>query len=68
MAALEAIANRGDATLRGEVEASMYDAKREVRYAAAATVLHLVDVAEAGKPIKQARACFARVQAEAKAR
>ena len=48
VAALEAIAKRGDPALRTKVEPSMYDAKREVRCAAAATVVHLVDVAEAG--------------------
>lgn len=44
VAALEAIAKRGDAALRAEVEPSMYDTKREVRYTAAATVVHLADV------------------------
>jgi len=47
VAALEAIAKRGDPTLRINVEPYMYDPKRQVRYAAAASVLHLVDIAEA---------------------
>jgi HEAT repeat protein len=47
VAALEAIAKRGDSTLSIKVEPSMGDPKREVRYAAAATVLHLADVADA---------------------
>lgn len=47
VAALEAIAKRGDPTLRVKVEPSMQDPKREVRYAAAATVVHLIDVANA---------------------
>jgi HEAT repeat protein len=67
VAALEALSNRGDPTLRSEVEPSMYDTQREVRYAAAATVLHLADLTEAGKPTQQARASFAHVQTEAKA-
>jgi HEAT repeat protein len=48
VAALEAIAKRGDPALHIKVEPSMYDPKREVRCAAAATVLHLLDIAEAG--------------------
>jgi HEAT repeat protein len=46
VAALEAIAKRGDPTLRIKVEPSMHDPKREVRYAAAATVVRLVDGAD----------------------
>ncbi|HLW85508.1 MAG TPA: HEAT repeat domain-containing protein [Candidatus Sulfotelmatobacter sp.] len=47
VAVLEAIAKRGDPTLRVEIEAYMYDPKEEVRLAAAAAVLHLLDIAEA---------------------
>jgi HEAT repeat protein len=66
VAALEAISKRGDPSWRATIETSMYDPKREVRYTAAATVLHLVDVAEAGKPVKQARVSFEPVLAGAK--
>jgi HEAT repeat protein len=48
VAALEAIANRGDSSLRGEAEPSMYDTKREVRYTAAAAVLHLAATRKTG--------------------
>lgn len=47
VAALEAIAKRGDPALRLKIEPLMYDEKEEVRYAAAAAVLRLVDIAEA---------------------
>jgi len=47
VAALEAIAKRGDPALRIKVEPSMYDPRREVRYAAAATVVHLFDLGRA---------------------
>jgi len=47
VAAIEAIAKRGDGSLRISIEPSMYDPKREVRYTAAATVVHLVDVVKA---------------------
>jgi hypothetical protein len=50
VAVLEALGKRGDPTLRISVEPYMYDPKREVRYAAAATALRLVDIAEAGTP------------------
>jgi HEAT repeat protein len=50
VAALEAIAKRNDPKLRIEIEPSMYDPKREVRYAAAATVAHLVDVSDTKSP------------------
>jgi HEAT repeat protein len=50
VAALEAIAKRGDPALRVKMEPSLYDPKREVRYAAAATLLRLVEVAEAASP------------------
>ncbi len=49
VAALEAVAKRGDPALRIKIEPSMYDPKREVRCTAAATVLRLFDVAEAGR-------------------
>ena len=66
VAALEAISKRGDPSLRAKIDTSMYDPMREVRYTAAATVLHLLDVAEAGKPFKQARTSFEGVSVEAK--
>lgn len=47
VAVLEAIAKRGDPALRLEIEAFMYDPKEEVRFAAAAAVLRLLDLAEA---------------------
>jgi len=47
VAALEAIAKRGDPSLRIKVEPAMYDEKREVRFAAAATALRLFDIEEA---------------------
>ena len=47
VAALEAIAKRGDPALRLKIEPLMYDPKEEVRFAAAAAVLRLADVAEA---------------------
>jgi HEAT repeat protein len=47
VAALEAIAKRGDPGLRLKIEPLMYDEKEEVRYAAAAAVLRLVDITEA---------------------
>ncbi len=49
VAALEAIAKRGDLELRTKAEACMHDPKREVRYAAAVTVLRLADMAEASR-------------------
>ena len=49
VAALEAISKRGDASLGIRVETSMYDPKREVRYAAAATVVHLADIGEVAR-------------------
>jgi HEAT repeat protein len=66
VAALEAISKRGDPSWRAEIDTSMYDPKREVRYTAAATVLHLLDVAEAGKPFKQAGTSFEGVSVESK--
>lgn len=47
VAALEGIAKRGDPTLLSAVEPRLSDPKREVRYAAAATVIRLGDVAKA---------------------
>jgi HEAT repeat protein len=46
VAVLEAIAKRGDPALRVRIEAYLYDPREEVRLAAAAAVLHLLDVAE----------------------
>lgn len=43
VAAIEAIAKRGDPALRIKVEPYIYDPKREVRYAAAGATLRLVD-------------------------
>ncbi len=47
VAALEAIDKRGDPALLSEIEPRLSDSKREVRFAAAATVIHLNDLAEA---------------------
>jgi len=47
VAALEAIAKRGDSTLLPGIEPRLSDSKREVRYAAAATVIRLGDLARA---------------------
>jgi HEAT repeat protein len=41
VAALQAIAERGDPTLAGKIEPSLNDSKREVKYTAAATILRL---------------------------
>ncbi|MFY9910805.1 MAG: HEAT repeat domain-containing protein [Candidatus Sulfotelmatobacter sp.] len=46
VAAIEAIAKRGDTALRMKVEPYMYDPKLEVRYAAAGATLRLVDIKE----------------------
>jgi HEAT repeat protein len=46
VAALEAIAKRGDASLMPEIEPRISDSKREVRFTAAATVIHLEDIAK----------------------
>jgi hypothetical protein len=43
---LEAIAKRGDASLMPEIEPRISDSKREVRFTAAATVIHLEDIAK----------------------
>jgi hypothetical protein len=40
--------------LRIKIEPSMYDVKREVRYTAAATVLHLLDAEGVGNELKPA--------------
>jgi len=45
--ALEAIAKRGDSTLLPRIEPRLSDPKREVRYAAAATVIRLSDLGRA---------------------
>ncbi len=47
VAALEAIAERGDPALMQGIESRLSDSKREVRLAAAATVICLADVAHA---------------------
>jgi HEAT repeat protein len=47
VAALEAIAKRGDPALLQGIEPRLSDPKREVRFAAAATVIRLEDVAHA---------------------
>ena len=47
LAALEAIAKRGDAALLPGIEPRLSDSRREVRFAAAATIIHLDDVAKA---------------------
>jgi HEAT repeat protein len=58
VAALEAIAKRGDTTLVQGIEPILSDPRREVRFAAAATVIHLDDLARAqsaaGSKIAQA--------------
>jgi HEAT repeat protein len=46
VAALEAIAKRGDASLVPEIESRISDSKREVRFTAAATVIYLEDIAK----------------------
>jgi HEAT repeat protein len=46
VAALEAIAKRGDASLMPEIEPRISDSRREVRFTAAATVIHLEDIAK----------------------
>ncbi|MGA7443617.1 MAG: HEAT repeat domain-containing protein [Candidatus Sulfotelmatobacter sp.] len=55
MAALEAIAKRGNPTLLPGIEPRLSDPKREVRYAAAATVIHLGDLARAQDDAKAAQ-------------
>jgi len=47
LAALEAIAKRGDSALLQGIELRLSDSRREVRFAAAATIIHLDDVAKA---------------------
>jgi HEAT repeat protein len=47
VAALDAIAKRGDPALLPSIEDLLSDSKREVRYTAAATVVRLNDIAEA---------------------
>lgn len=46
VAALEGIAKRGDASLLADIEPRLSDARREVRFAAAAAIIHLDDVAK----------------------
>jgi HEAT repeat protein len=47
VAALEAIAKRGDSALLQGIEPRLSDSRRQVRFAAAATIIHLDDVAKA---------------------
>jgi HEAT repeat protein len=47
VAALEAIAKRGDPVLMQGIEPRLSDSRREVRFAAAATLIHLDDLAKA---------------------
>jgi HEAT repeat protein len=47
VAAVEAIARRGDPALLMDIEPRLSDPKREVRLTAAATIVHLNDIAEA---------------------
>jgi HEAT repeat protein len=49
VAALQAIAERGNPTLASKSEPLLNDSKREVKYTAAATILHLGAESEAGK-------------------
>lgn len=50
VAALQAIAKRGDPVLLQEIEPRLSDSKREVRYAAAAAVIRLEDAAKVTTP------------------
>ena len=47
VATLEAIAKRGDPSLLPNIKQGLADPKRQVRYTAAATVIHLTDLANA---------------------
>jgi HEAT repeat protein len=47
VAALEGIAKRGDSALLEGIEPRLSDSRREVRFVAAATIIHLDDVAKA---------------------
>lgn len=44
VAALRALAKRGDATVVDDIEPAMYSDKPLIRYTAAATILHLLDL------------------------
>jgi HEAT repeat protein len=50
VAALEGIAKRGDLTLLPDIEPRLSDSKPEVRFAAAAAVIRLGDLAKAEDP------------------
>lgn len=47
VAALEAITKRGDPTLLPQIEPRLADPKAQVKYTAAATIIHLTDLAKA---------------------
>ena len=47
VAALEGIAKRGDSALLEGIEPRLSDSRREVRFVAAATIIHLDDLAKA---------------------
>lgn len=51
VAALQAIAERGDPTLAGKIEPLLNDSKKEVKYTAAATILRLGALSSAGKTV-----------------
>src|ERR1700693_1140520 len=52
-AALEALAKRGDPSLLQPADLAMSDQQEAVKFTAAATVLHLLDVQAARKPEKR---------------
>ncbi len=54
-AALEALAKRGDPSLIEPAEFAMWDDKEAVKFTAAATVIHLMDVKEGPKAGKKSR-------------
>jgi len=52
-ASLEALARRGDASALKAIELYLDDDKAEVKYTAAAAVLHLMDIRDAAATTKQ---------------
>jgi len=50
VATLEAIAKRGDPSFLPDLQHGLDDSKREVRYTAAATIIHLTDLAKGQPP------------------